>query len=59
MQAWLERYFGLAEKGVTVRTEVLAGFTTFLSMSYIVLVNPAILSQAGLPIVAVAAATCA
>ncbi|HMA50977.1 MAG TPA: NCS2 family permease [Magnetospirillaceae bacterium] len=59
MQAWLDRYFGLTEKGVTVRTEVLAGFTTFLSMSYIVLVNPAILSQAGLPIVAVAAATCA
>jgi len=59
MQAWLDRYFGLTEKGVTVRTEVLAGFTTFLSMSYIVLVNPAILSLAGLPIVAVAAATCA
>ena len=59
MQAWLERYFGLQDKGTTIRTEVLAGFTTFLSMSYIVLVNPAILSQAGLPIVAVAAATCA
>src|SRR6202012_2696390 len=39
--------------------EALAGLTTFLSMSYIVLVNPAILSQAGLPIVAVAAAACA
>ena len=59
MQAWLERYFALTDKGTTVRIEVLAGFTTFLSMSYIVLVNPAILSQAGLPIVAVAAATCA
>jgi len=59
MQAWLDRYFGLTEKGTKVGTEVLAGFTTFLSMSYIVLVNPAILSQAGLPIVAVAAATCA
>ena len=59
MQAWLDRYFGLTEKGTKVSTEVLAGFTTFLSMSYIVLVNPAILSQAGLPIVAVAAATCA
>jgi AGZA family xanthine/uracil permease-like MFS transporter len=59
MQALLERYFALPEKGTTIRTEVLAGITTFLSMSYIVLVNPAILSQAGLPIVAVAAATCA
>ncbi len=59
MQAWLDRYFGLTEKGTKVSTEVLAGVTTFLSMSYIVLVNPAILSQAGLPIVAVAAATCA
>jgi len=59
MQAWLDRYFGLSDKGTTIGTEVLAGLTTFLSMSYIVLVNPAILSQAGLPIVAVAAATCA
>jgi AGZA family xanthine/uracil permease-like MFS transporter len=54
-----DRYFGLTERGVTVRTEMLAGLTTFLSMSYIVVVNPAILSQAGLPIVAAAAATCA
>jgi AGZA family xanthine/uracil permease-like MFS transporter len=37
---------------------VLAGFTTFLTMAYIVLVNPAILGQAGMPIAAVAAATC-
>jgi AGZA family xanthine/uracil permease-like MFS transporter len=59
MQAWLERTFGLTSHGVTVRSEALAGLTTFLSMSYIVLVNPAILAQAGLPIVAVAAATCA
>jgi AGZA family xanthine/uracil permease-like MFS transporter len=55
----VDRYFGLSDRGVTVRTEILAGVTTFLSMSYIVLVNPAILSQAGLPVVAVAAATCA
>jgi AGZA family xanthine/uracil permease-like MFS transporter len=59
MQGLIERYFGLTDKGVTIRTEVVAGLTTFLSMSYIVLVNPAILSQAGLPIIAVAAATCA
>jgi AGZA family xanthine/uracil permease-like MFS transporter len=41
-----------------VRTEVFAGFTTFLTMAYIVVVNPAILGEAGLPVAAVAAATC-
>lgn len=54
----LERYFGLWERGTSAQTEVLAGFTTFLTMAYIVLVNPAILGQAGMPIAAVAAATC-
>ncbi len=54
----LERYFTLAERGTTARTEVLAGFTTFLTMAYIVLVNPSILGQAGMPVAAVAAATC-
>ncbi len=55
---FLERRFGLAAQGTSVRTEVLAGFTTFLTMAYIVIVNPAILGQAGMPIAAVAAATC-
>ena len=36
----LERYFGLAEHGTTVRTEIVAGFTTFLTMAYIIFVNP-------------------
>jgi len=54
----LERQFKLSERGTTARTEVLAGFTTFLTMAYIVLVNPAILGQAGLPVASVAAATC-
>ena len=54
----LERYFGLSAHGTTARTEILAGFTTFLTMVYIVLVNPAILGDAGMPIAAVAAATC-
>jgi len=44
----LERWFKLAEKGTTVRTELLAGFTTFLTMCYIVIVNPSVLSQAGM-----------
>lgn len=54
----LERLFQLNQRGTTVRTEVLAGFTTFLTMAYIVLVNPAILSTTGMPAAAVAAATC-
>lgn len=50
--------FGLTLNGTTIRTEVVAGFTTFLTMAYIILVNPAILSQTGMPIAAVTAATC-
>ena len=54
----IERHFALAERGTTVRTEVLAGRTTFLTMAYIIIVNPAILGAAGMPVAAVAAATC-
>lgn len=54
----LERLFQLSERGTTARTEIVAGITTFLTMAYIVLVNPAILGQAGMPVAAVAAATC-
>lgn len=54
----LERRFQLTERGTSARTEILGGVTTFLTMSYIVLVNPAILGQAGMPVAAVAAATC-
>jgi AGZA family xanthine/uracil permease-like MFS transporter len=54
----LERYFGFAAHGTNLRTEVLAGFATFLTMVYIVAVNPAILGEAGLPVGAVAVATC-
>jgi adenine/guanine/hypoxanthine permease len=49
--------FRLEERGTTLRTEVLGGVATFLTMSYIVFVNPAILSAAGLPFEAVAVAT--
>lgn len=45
----MENFFKLKQLGTNVRTEVLAGFTTFLTMSYIVVVNPAILSAAGVP----------
>ena len=54
----LDRLFDLKARGTTVRTEVLAGATTFMTMAYIILVNPSILSQAGLPAAGVAAATC-
>jgi len=54
----LERLFGLKAHDTTIRTEVLAGFTTFLTMAYIVVVNPAILGEAGMPVAGVAAATC-
>jgi len=54
----LERIFGLKAHGTTVRTEALAGATTFLTMAYIIVVNPAILSETGMPVAAVAAATC-
>lgn len=50
--------FGLSSRGTSVRTEVIAGLTTFLTMAYIVVVNPVILGQAGMPIGAVAVATC-
>ena len=54
----LERWFGLARNGTDVRTEVLAGVTTFLTMAYIVFVNPAILANAGMDKGAVFVATC-
>src|ERR1700677_3684636 len=54
----LESYFEFERLGTNWRTEILAGVTTFLTMAYIVLVNPAILSAAGMPLAAVTAATC-
>lgn len=54
----LERMFRLQEHQTTVRTELLAGLTTFLTMAYIIFVNPAILGDAGMPKGAVFVATC-
>ena len=54
----LERYFEFQELGTNWRTEILAGLTTFLTMAYIVFVNPAVLHDAGMPLAAVTAATC-
>jgi AGZA family xanthine/uracil permease-like MFS transporter len=54
----IETYFEFRHLGTNWRTEILAGVTTFLTMAYIVLVNPAILSDAGVPLPAATAATC-
>jgi AGZA family xanthine/uracil permease-like MFS transporter len=57
MASTLDRYFTISERGSTVRTEVLGGVVTFLTMAYIVFVNPAILSAAKIPFEAVAVGT--
>jgi adenine/guanine/hypoxanthine permease len=54
----LEHYFEFSAHGTNWRTEILAGLTTFLTMAYIIVVNPAILSEAGMPQAAVMTATC-
>ncbi len=53
----LEKYFKLSENGTTVRTEVVAGITTFMTMAYILAVNPSILSASGMDTNAVLIAT--
>lgn len=58
MRDRLERYFDFAGLKTTWRTEIFAGLTTFVTMAYIIVVNPSILGKAGLPIPAVTAATC-
>ena len=58
MKRRLERYFEFERLGTNWRTEILAGFTTFITMAYIVFVNPSILRETGMPATAVIAATC-
>ncbi|MBS1271820.1 MAG: Guanine/hypoxanthine permease PbuO [Candidatus Marinimicrobia bacterium] len=53
----MEQFFRLKENGTSVRTEVIAGITTFLAAMYIIVVNPAILSDAGMPFNGVLTAT--
>ncbi|HLH88009.1 MAG TPA: NCS2 family permease [Xanthobacteraceae bacterium] len=55
---FLDRYFGLEAQGTTTRTELVAGVTTFLTMVYIVFVNPSILGKTGMDTGAVFVATC-
>lgn len=54
----LERYFEFKQLGADWRTEIVAGITTFVTMAYIIFVNPSILADAGMPLAAVTAATC-
>src|SRR3979490_3388644 len=54
----LDRYFKLTENQTTVKQELLGGATTFMTMAYIVVVNPQILAQAGMPPEGVVFATC-
>jgi adenine/guanine/hypoxanthine permease len=54
----LERYFQFQSLGADWKTEILAGATTFITMAYIVFVNPTILRETGMPFTAVVAATC-
>tara|TARA_R110000868_G_scaffold101067_1_gene278239 strand:+ start:2313 stop:3623 length:1311 start_codon:yes stop_codon:yes gene_type:complete len=57
-QSALDRYFGFSAAGSSLRTEVLAGITTYLTMAYIIFVNPTILSGTGMDFGAVFVATC-
>ncbi|CAH23191.1 Xanthine/uracil permease family protein [Yersinia pseudotuberculosis IP 32953] len=57
-QGLLERVFKLKQHGTTARTELIAGITTFLTMVYIVFVNPQILGVAGMDVQAVFVTTC-
>ena len=54
---FFEGYFKLSERNTTVRTEMMAGFTTFMTMAYILVVNPLILKDAGMDFGAVFTAT--
>src|SRR6202045_4390642 len=56
--SFLHRYFRLAENQTTIKQELLGGLTTFVTMAYIVVVNPQILAQAGMPPEGVVFATC-
>lgn len=44
----MEKFFKLKENGTSVKTEIVAGLTTFFTMAYIIVVNPSLLSQAGM-----------
>ncbi len=55
---FIEKYFKLSENKTTVKTEIVSGITTFMTLSYIIFVQPAVLSKAGMDFGAVMTATC-
>ncbi len=55
---FFEKFFKLSANGTNVRTEIIAGITTFLTMSYIIIVNPLVVADTGMPIPSVMIATC-
>ena len=58
MNGWLEKTFKLSQNHTSVKTEILAGITTFMTMAYIIFVNPGILSNTGMPFGSLLVATC-
>ncbi|WP_174590514.1 NCS2 family permease [Methanocella conradii] len=56
--SFLDKYFHISERNSNIRTEIIAGVTTFMTMAYIIIVNPGILSAAGMDFKAVFVATC-
>src|SRR3954454_10881655 len=58
MNALIDRFFGITTSGGTLRTEIVAGVTTWLTMVYIAFINPVILAEAGMDRGAVFVATC-
>jgi adenine/guanine/hypoxanthine permease len=58
MKKWISQYFQLEANGTTLQREVVGGITTFLAMSYIIFVQPGVLSQAGMNFQAVLCASC-
>jgi len=54
----IEKYFKFRERGTDLKTEIIAGITTFITMAYIIFVQPAVLSQGGMDFGAVMVATC-
>lgn len=58
MRVAIERFFKLKELNTNIRTEIIAGFTTFMAMAYIIFVNPAMISQTGMDFGSSLMATC-
>ena len=58
MKMYLEKYFKLQDNNTTIKKEFLGGFTTFITMAYIIFVNPQMMSQAGMDEGAIFVGTC-